>query len=114
MTFCLSPCKNHAHCVSVVMSKKVLEVEALVLNKSCFTERLFAPQYHRNLDFSIFSFIYVIFLRRFADPLMETAAFKRFSMSPLIGCRLKFQTDQYLLLKAEVCAKCQQSNEPLQ
>lgn len=49
------------------------------------------------------------FIFHFPRPLceMKMAVLKWFSMSSLIGCKLKFQMDQSPTPKAEVCAKCQ-------
>lgn len=72
--------------VLLVMSKKV--------NTSCFIERLFLLQSRRNLGFCIFFFFIFHFPRVLCGSTDENGCSQMVSMSPLIGCRLKFQTDQ--------------------
>lgn len=89
--------------IVIIMFTKV-KVEALVLNAWCFIKRPFLLQSRRNwglLCVCVCShvsvlFSHFIFLKRRSTD--ENDCSQMVSMSPLIGCRLKFQTDQSLSL----------------
>lgn len=98
----------HIYSVIVMIMSTKVKVEALVLNTWCFIKRPFLLQSRRNWGllcvfscfcaFFHFSFswkVKKIFISRSTD---ENDCSQMVFMSPLIGCRLKFQTDQSLSL----------------